>query len=116
MKKNGFTLIEFLASLAMLGIVLVIGLFASRNMLTTSLAGFRAVSDTEVFKAAKTYVNEKNISFNDKGYTCVSVRDLIDYGYLIDMNDDKVKNMHVKLKKNSLTKVISKAWYVDNCN
>lgn len=116
MKKNGFTLIEFLVCLAMLGIVLVIGLAASHNMLTTSLAGLRVVSDDEVFKAAKNYVNEKNISFNDNGYVCVSVNDLIDNGYLVDTNNYELKNKLVKLKKNSVTKVISRMWYVDSCS
>ena len=116
MNKKGFTLIEFLMCLALLGIVLVIGLCASGNMLRTSLSSLRSVNDNEVFKAAKAYVLENNVSFSRKGYACVEVQDLVDYGYLLDTNDEELKNKIVKLKKNKRTKVIYDIGYTRNCN
>ena len=116
MNNKGFTLIEFLICLVMLGVVLVMGICASRNSLATSLVTLRSVSDNEVFKATKSYVISENISFNDKSYVCVSVRDLIDYGYLADTNDLVLKEKIVKLKRNNITKVISNFEYVSNCD
>ena len=115
MKKNGFTIIEFLVCLAMLGIVLFIGICASRKMLATSLVSFRTVNDDEVFKAAKAYVNENNIDNTYKSYICVKVSDLINYGYLLDTNDQKLKEKTIKLKKNVVTKTISAMEYINDC-
>ena len=114
MKKNGFTLVELLVSLAILGVILLIGITANRNALATSLMGFRNVSDNEVFVAARNYVNGENVSLK-KGYTCVYVKDLIDYGYLGNINDNQVKNRLVKVSINKVTKVINKIKYVDIC-
>ena len=63
MNKKGFTLIEFLICLALLGIVLVIGLCASGGAIRTSLSSLRSVSESEVFKAAKSYSLENNSVF-----------------------------------------------------
>ena len=115
MNKKGFTLVEFLVCLALLGIVLVFGLCASRNMLRTSLSSLRSVSDNEVFKAAKSYAQENTGIFNDAGSACVTVKELIDYGYLVDTNDYGLRDKKVELKKNKLTKVIYDVGYTSSC-
>ena len=114
MKKNGFTLVELLASLAILGLVLAIGVMANRRALATSLMEFRNVSDNEVFVAARNYVNSENVSLK-KGYTCVTVRKLVDYGYLDATNDDDIRDKMVKVSISKKTKVINKIEYVKKC-
>ncbi len=116
MNRKGFTLVEFLICLALLGIVLVFGLCASSDMLRTSLSSLRSVSDNEVFKAAKAYVQENNVTFYDGSYTCVTVKELIDYGYLVDTNDYELRDKIVKVKKNKVTKVIYDIEYTSNCD
>ena len=116
MNNKGFTLIEFLICLAMFGFVLVMGICASKNKLAASLAVFRPVSNNEVFKAAKDYFISQNISFDGKSYVCVDIRDLIEYGYLEDTNDQTLKEKIVKLKKNSITNLISNFEYTSNCD
>ena len=116
MNRKGFTLVEFLICLVLLGIVLVLGLCASSDMLRTSLSSLRSVSDNEVFKAAKTYVQENNSVFNDDSYACVTVKELIDYGYLVDTNDYELRDKIVKVKKNKVTKVIYDIGYTNSCD
>ena len=115
MNKNGFTLIELLGCIALLGIVLVIGLYASHGTLATSLYQLRSVSDNEVFKSARLYFQEFNLKYHD-GYTCVKVQDLIDYGYLDNTNDESVKHRIVKVFCDEGTKTITNIEYDDNCS
>ena len=114
MKKNGFTLVELLVSLAILGVVLLIGIMANRRALATSLVEFRNVSDSEVFIAARNYVIGENVSLK-KGYTCMYVKDLVDYGYLDSTNNKDIEDRLVKVSINKVTKVINKIKYVDIC-
>ena len=116
MNNKGFTLVELLLCLAMFGIILVIGLCASRDMLKTSLVSLRPVGDDEVFRAATSYVNENKDVFNGKLYTCVTVKDLVDFGYLDDTNDYELKTKIVKLKRNNVTKRIYNVEYVNDCD
>ena len=115
MNNKGFSLVDLLLSLAMFGVVLIIGLCASHDMLKTSLIVFRSVSDEEVFNAAKNYVDDNNM-LDGNSYACVTVRDLVNYGYLADTNDYQLKNRIVKLKKDNITTIIYNVEYVNNCD
>ena len=114
MEKNGFTLVELLVCFALLGFVLLLGITVNRNALVTSLVQIRNVSDNEVFEAARNYANSGTVSLK-KGYTCVYVKDLIDYGYLNATNDNEIREKLVKVSINNTTKVINNIRYVDNC-
>ena len=114
MKKNGFTLVELLACLVLLGLVLTIGIIANKNALATSLTQFRNVSDNEVFIAARNYVDGENVSFK-KNYACVTVKELVDYGYLDAVNNADIQEKIVKVSINKKTKVINKITYVKKC-
>ena len=115
MKKNGFTLVEFLISLAMLGVVLLMGIYAIKGTAATAALGIRDMTDNEIFLAARNYVIENNISMK-KGYTCMYVKDLVDYGYLVNPNDNELENRLVKVSRNNVTKVIDRIKYVDVCD
>ena len=115
MNKRGFTLIEMLGCIALLGIVLCLGLYVSKENLSTSLLRLRKVSDNEVYESARNYVVEKNVSFNESGYACVKVSELVEYGYLAQMNDKKTEGKIVKVIRDNHTKVITNVNYVDLC-
>lgn len=115
MNRRGFTLAEMLGCIALLGIVLCIGLFTSKGSLTTSLSRLRNVSDNEVYDSAKSYVIEKNISFNETDYVCVTVLELIEYGYLSQMNDKDIQGRVIKIVRDNKTKAINNIGYVDVC-
>ncbi len=114
MKKNGFTLVELLVGLALLGFVLLVGIISTRRALSTSLIRVNNISDNEIFSAARNYVIGENISLK-KGYTCMYVKDLIDYGYLNDFDNGEKKDKLIKVTRNNITKVIGKIEYVDIC-
>lgn len=112
---KGFTLIEMLGCLALLGIVLSLGVMASKKTVSTSLTQFRSISDSEVYDAARAYALENGNSFNDKGISCVNVNDLILMGYLDNTNDLDIIKRNVELKRNE-EYVIVKINYVDSCS
>lgn len=115
MKKNGFTLAELLISLAILGIVLLMGIYSVKGTAATSILGIKNITDNEVFAAARNYVIGENISMK-KGYTCMYVKDLVDYGYLTGVNDNELNDKLVKVSRDNITKVINKIKYVDVCD
>ena len=91
MNKKGFTLIEMLACLALLGIILTIGILVSKDTLATTMTQLSNVSDSEVYQAVRYYVVEENTNFNNQGYTCVTLKDVIDMGYLKGNFDEEFK-------------------------
>ncbi|MDY3934822.1 MAG: type II secretion system protein [Bacilli bacterium] len=109
MNKKGFTLIELLAYLALLGIILTIGLHASRDMMVTSFIQFRRVSEREIFSSAEKYVIDNDLS----GKIYVSVIKLVELGYIKDMNDTSVRDkcVLVNKKKNRIKEIK----LVDSC-
>lgn len=56
MNKYGFTLVEMLACLELLGIVLCLGLIVNRGTLSTSMTQLEKTSDNEVYDAVRKYV------------------------------------------------------------
>ena len=115
MNNRGFTLIEMLGCVLLLGLVLCIGLFVNKKNLTTSLASLTN-KDELIYEAAKNYVIDKDISFNDNNYACVDVADLVMNGYL---NKSFVKNNYgktVKVVRNNKTKFITNAYYDEYCD
>ena len=115
MKKNGFTLVELLISLAVLGVVLLMGLYATKGTAATSILGIRDITDNEIFSAAKNYVIGENISMK-KGYTCMYVKDLVDYGYLVNTSGQELENKLIKVFRNNTTKTIDNIKYVEVCD
>ena len=98
MNKKGFTLIELL-----FGIILTIGLHASRDMMVTSFIQFRRVSEREIFSSAEKYVIDNDLS----GKIYVSVIKLVELGYIKDMNDTSVRDkcVLVNKKKNRIKEI-----------
>lgn len=115
MNNKGFSLIELLVGIFLISFVFFLGLTVSRKALSTSLSGISEVSDSEVYEAAKAYTYEKSIPFNDNNYTCITVKELIDSGYLREPNDTNIKNKIVKLTRNKTFKTITNIKYVNKC-
>ena len=117
MNNKGFTLVELLACMALLGIVLGIGLFVTKDTLSTTLTTLTDVSEKEIYDTAEIYVLENKVEWkNDKTeYTCITVNNLVEKGYF--ENDEVVsyKGKIVKLERDILSKVIDSVRFVDEC-
>ena len=111
--KRGFTLTEVLACLVILGIIFIVVALAFRGTMATSLTQMDDVSDSQILEAARYYSIEVNKPFNN-GYECITVQELIDYGYL--NNNINGTEKKVKITKNMQTKVIEKIEFDDKCN
>ena len=113
MKDNkGFTLIEVLAVLVILSIAImaVFGLF--RGTFSMADNDMNKINDNNIFEAAKLYVMENGNNFNDNGYVCVNISDLVSYGYL---KMDSYENKIIKVSRNNTTMVINSVEYVTVC-
>lgn len=118
MDRKGFTLIELLACLALLGIILGIGLFVTRDTLSTSLSTLMDVSTNQVYDAATTYVMENGVSWiNALGdeYTCVDIDTLVDNGYFEESEVNEYYDNFVKVMRDAKTKVVNNVRLVDVC-
>lgn len=115
MNNKGFTLIEMLACVALLAFVLTLGIIASRDTLATSLSQTAVISNNQVKEAARLYAIEMNKKWTN-GTTCVTVRELVDYGYL-DNNkvSDEIDNI-IEITRDIKTKTIISIDYVDKCS
>lgn len=111
--KSGFTLTEVLACLVVLGIIFITVTFLFRGTLATSLSQIDVIGDSQIYDAARYYSVEVNKPFKD-GYECITVKELIDYGYL--NNNVNGIERKVRITKNMQTKVIEKIEFDDKCN
>lgn len=118
MNKKGFTLIELLMCLVLLGFVLGLGLYVTRDTLSTSLSTLTDVSINQIYDAAELYVTENGVSWiniDNKEYTCLSVDNLVDMGYF---DYDEVTSYNgniIKVERLSTSKVVNSVRFVDRC-
>jgi len=115
MNRRGFTLIEMLACIGLLGLVLGFSLLVNKGTLSTSMTQMDMVSENEVFDAALVYVVESGVTWIDNSYTCILVRELADYGYFKEDEIEDIKNKIIKVTRDSNTLVVDKVQFVDNC-
>lgn len=124
--KNGFTLIELLVVIAILALVLSITIYSVTGVIKNVKEKTYKVTINEVEKAAIDYLNENSddIFFIKNGsyeYQCVTVKELIDYGFLnkdvtksqINDNGDTINaNNYIYLERNIGTKTLEKNVYI----
>lgn len=112
MNNRGFTLVELLASLALIALLFLLVTHMFRNTMASSETQLEQVVSTETFSAANSYIIENNLPYNLQGYLCLAVEKLVESGYLkANRKDDR----SIKVTRNNQTKVIEKMEYVDIC-
>ena len=128
--KKGFTLVELLAVIVVLGIVASISIYAITNTIRKTKEKSYQVTINEIENMANDYLLENNgklffISSNDGSeteYQCVTIKQLIDAGYfktditesLVDVDTNVNINDFVKITRNQNSKVISDIAYIKN--
>lgn len=119
MKNEGYTLIELLAILVILGVIIMISVPSITGVINSSKDQLYDEQVRILENAARTYMSENSTLLPDDGNSeFVKIKDLIDDGII---SEDKIKNP----KKNQyfegcikVTNTNNKFTYIyqDNCN
>ena len=121
LNKKGYTLIELLAVILIIGLVLGFSTYGIINAFNTSKNKSLTISINSIKEAAETYATEKNddssywldITDKDNKYFCTTIEELMNKGLLdkkanIESKDFDIHS-YVLVKKNKVTMVNSKA-------
>ena len=123
--KKGFTLVELLAIIVVLGIVASVGIYAINSSLKKAKEKTYQVTIKNVESQANNFLTENagKLFFISTGenteYQCVTIQDLIDFGYLKDnvtespiaANRNVAKTDYIYLERDAVTKAITQNKY-----
>ena len=79
MKKNGYTLVELLATIIILGALCAITLVSVSGILKNSKNNLSNVQKERIEKIAEIYYLKEGMN---SGATCINISDLVDKGYV----------------------------------
>lgn len=119
MNNKGFTLVELLVWLLLVGIIFGLGFGLIRGTRSTALTDIDKIGENEIYNTAKIYVLENNVNWNIEDsnvYSCVGINDMISNGYFELEEVKKYQNQFVKVIKNNDTKVIIDLQILKECN
>ena len=121
LNKKGYTLIELLAVILIIGLVLGFSTYGIINAFNTSKNKSLTISINSIKESAETYATEKNddssywldITDKENKYFCITIEELMNKGLLdkkanIESKDFDIHS-YVLVKKNKVTMVNSKA-------
>ena len=121
LNKKGYTLIELLAVILIIGLILGFSTYGIINAFNTSKNKSLTISINSIKESAETYATEKNddssywldITDKDNKYFCTTIEELMNKGLLDKKANIKSKDFdihsYVLVKKNKVTMVNSKA-------
>ena len=119
--NGGFTLVELLATIAILALVSVLVIYTAINVIDNAKENSYKVTIGNIEKMSENYLleNKDNVFWLNGGngnylYQCISVQNLIDYGYFKNdvlnskVSDDRQVNAndYIYVEMNSATKTI----------
>ena len=119
LNKKGYTLIELLAVILIIGLILVLSTYGIIKAVKSSKEKVTTLSEKSIKEAAETYATEKNddssywldITDKENKYFCITIEELMNKG-LLDKKAESTKfkkSDFVLVKKNKVTNVNSKA-------
>ena len=104
-KKNGFTLVELLSTIVILGIIFSIAVYLVVKNIKDAKNNAELITYNNIKSAAKVYNDEVASYWNVKDsyeYSCISLGNMIEIGYF----DEKDINENDKFSKDTMLKVI----------
>ena len=104
-KKNGFTLVELLSTVVILGVVLSVTVYIVMKNINKAKDNADLITYNNIKSAAKVYNDEVASYWNikdDYEYSCISLGNMIEIGYF----DENIINKNDKLSKDTMLKVI----------
>ena len=104
-KKNGFTLVELLSTVVILGVVLSVTVYIVMKNINKAKDNAELITYNNIKSAAKVYNDEVASYWNTKDdyeYSCISLGNMIEIGYF----DENIINKNDKLSKDTMLKVI----------
>ena len=112
-KKNGFTLVELLSTVVILGVVLSVTVYIVMKNINKAKDNAELITYNNIKSAAKVYNDEVASYWNikdDYEYSCISLGDMIEIGYfdenIINENDKLSKETKIKVVRDKDSKVI----------
>ena len=128
--RKGFTLVELLATIVVLSIVVSLTIYTALNIIGKAKEKGYKVTISNIESNASNYLleNKDKLNFISSSentgteYQCITVKNLIDYGYLKDnITKSKVNEIdtveldrYIYVERNSTTKAITKVVYLMN--
>ena len=104
-KKNGFTLVELLSTVVILGVVLSVTVYIVMKNINKAKDNAKLITYNNIKSAAIVYNDEVSSYWNVKDnyeYSCISLGNMIEIGYF----DEKVIDENDKFSKGTMIKVI----------
>ena len=125
LNNKGFTLVELLATIAVLSLVILISIYVSVEVIDTAKTKSYMVTKNEIEKQATNYLieNSNRLFFepviDGKEYYCITVENLIDMGYFKNKilkskkskNDTVKANDYIYVLRDSNTKTLISTTY-----
>ena len=104
-KKNGFTLVELLSTVVILGVVLSVTVYIVMKNINKAKDNADLITYNNIKSVAKVYTDEVASYWNikdDYEYSCISLGNMIEIGYF----DENIINKSDKFSKDTMLKVV----------
>ena len=104
-KKNGFTLVELLSTIVILGVVLSVTVYIVMKNINKAKDNAELITYNNIKDISKIYTDEVSSYWNVKDnyeYSCISLGNMIEIGYF----DENTINKNDKLSKDTMLKVV----------
>ena len=104
-KKNGFTLVELLSTILILGVIFSISIYLVVKNINDAKKNTELITYNNIKSAAKVYNDEVASYWNVKDeyeYSCISLGNMIEIGYF----DENIINKSDKFSKDTMLKVV----------
>ncbi len=100
MKKNGFTLVELLAVIVLIGAIMTLAVIGVVNIINSNEDKVSESQKDEIEQAAINYTNSEDITLSKGGCTNVTIADLKNKNYFEDVKGN-CKNITLKVCRNN---------------